>query len=100
MMEEWRAVIVDATAMSMINGHEIEKDDFSWNVDAPGCYLTKNGMKLFLSKLEKKLQTEIRYLDYIDYPVSFRRGISLQMDCLVKAIESDDATLYTPIEIR
>ena len=26
MMEEWRAVIVDATAMSMINGHEIQKD--------------------------------------------------------------------------
>jgi CRISPR-associated protein Cas1 len=100
MMEEWRAVIVDATAMSMINGHEIEKDDFSWNTDTPGCYLTKNGMKLFLSKLEKKLQTEIRYLDYIDYPVSFRRGISLQMDNLVKAIENEDAALYNPIEIR
>lgn len=26
MMEEWRAVIVDATAMSMINGHEIQKN--------------------------------------------------------------------------
>ncbi|MFR3345339.1 MAG: CRISPR-associated endonuclease Cas1 [Anaerobutyricum sp.] len=23
MIEEWRAIIVDATAMSMINGHEI-----------------------------------------------------------------------------
>lgn len=53
MMEEWRAVIVDAVVMSMINGHEIHKEDFEMNTDKPGCY--------------------------IDYPVSFRRGIALQM---------------------
>jgi CRISPR-associated protein Cas1 len=100
MMEEWRAVIVDATVMSMINGHEIQKDDFTFNLDEPGCFLTKNGIKLYLSKLEKKLQTEVRYLDYVDYPVSFRRGIALQMDTLAKAIDNEDATLYNPIEIR
>jgi CRISPR-associated protein Cas1 len=100
MMEEWRAVIVDSTVMSMINGHEIETTDFIKNLDEPGCYLTKNGIKLYLSKLEKKLQTEVKYLDYVDYPVSFRRGIALQMDALVKAIENEDASLYKPIEIR
>lgn len=100
MMEEWRAVIVDSTVMSMINGHEIHKDDFLFNVDEPGCFLTRNGIKIYLSKLEKKLQTEVRYLDYVDYPVSFRRGISLQLDKLVKAIEEGDASLYKPIEIR
>jgi CRISPR-associated protein Cas1 len=100
MMEEWRAVIVDATVMSMINGHEIQKTDFVKNADEPGCYLTKNGLKLFLTKLEKKLQTEVRYLDYVDYPVSFRRGIALQADALARAIESEDVSLYKPIEIR
>jgi CRISPR-associated protein Cas1 len=100
MMEEWRAVIVDSTVMSMINGHEIQKEDFVINLDEPGCFLTKNGIKLYLSKLEKKLQTEVRYLGYVDYPVSFRRGIALQMDTLAKAIENEDATYYTPIEIR
>jgi CRISPR-associated protein Cas1 len=100
MMEEWRAVIVDSTVMSMINGHEIQKEDFVINLDEPGCFLTKNGIKLYLSKLERKLQTEVRYLGYVDYPVSFRRGIALQMDTLAKAIENEDATYYTPIEIR
>lgn len=32
-MEEWRAVIVDATVMSMINGHEIHKDNFYIDID-------------------------------------------------------------------
>lgn len=35
-----------------------------------------------------------------DYSVSFRRGISLQMDMLVKAVETGDASIYQPIEIR
>lgn len=100
MMEEWRAVLVDATVMSMINGHEISKDDFIFPMDEPGCYLTKNGIKLYLSKLEKKLQTKVRYLDRIDYAVSFRHAIALQMDCLVNAIQKEDASLYDPIEIR
>lgn len=100
MMEEWRAVIVDATVMSMINGHEIHKDDFATDLEEPGCFLTRNGIKLYLSKLEKKFQTEVRYLDYVDYAVSFRRGIALQMDMLVKAIEAGDASVYRPIEIR
>ncbi len=100
MMEEWRAIIVDSTVMSMINGHEIHKDDFMINIEEPGCFMTRNGIKVYLSKLEKKLQTEVRYLPYVDYAVSFRRGIALQIDTLVKAIESGDASLYKPIEIR
>lgn len=100
MMEEWRAVIVDSTVMSMINGHEIQKEDFVTDLDQPGCFLTRNGIKTFISKLEKKFQTEVRYLDYVDYAVSFRRGIALQADALVKAVEAENAELYRPIEIR
>ena len=100
MMEEWRTVIVDSTVMSMINGHEIQKDDFIFDYEEPGCYLTKQGIKKFLGKLERKLQTEVRYLEYVQYPVSFRRAITLQLECLVKAIEAEDASLYQAIEIR
>ncbi len=100
LMEEWRAVIVDATVMSLINGHEIQKEDFVCNLDEPGCFLTRSGLKSFLNKLEKKLQTEVRYLKYVDYAVSFRRAIFLQIEQLVKAIEKGDASLYEPIQIR
>ena len=67
MMEEWRAVIVDATAMSMINGHEISKEQFIFGTDEPGCYLTRDGLKVYLNKLERKFQTSVRYLKYVDY---------------------------------
>ena len=100
MMEEWRAVIVDATAMSLINGHEIRKEDFVFDMEEPGCYLASSGLKIFLNKLEKKFQTEVKYLTYVDYPVSFRRAIFLQMEQLVKAVEKGDVAYYEPIQIR
>ena len=91
---------MDATVMSLINGHEIQKEDFVCNQDERGCFLTGSGLKSFLKKLEKKLQTEVRYLKYVDYAVSFRRAIFLQIEQLVKAIEKGDASLYEPIQIR
>ncbi len=100
LMEEWRAVIVDATVMSLINGHEISLDHFQNNVDMPGCYLTKEGMRIFLNKLEKKLRTKVNYLTYIDYAVSFRSAIDLQVRQLVKAIEENDCELYKEVIIR
>lgn len=66
----------------------------TWMLSYEGWFET------FLNKLERKFQTEVRYLKSVDYPVSFRRGILLQMDSLTKAIEEGDARLYEPIIIR
>lgn len=100
MMEEWRAVLVDAVVMSMINGHEVSISEFYTETEEPGVFLTKEALKKYLSKLEKKFQTDSRYLSYIDYSVSFRRGIGLQVRQLIKAIEEQDASVYRPIRIR
>lgn len=100
LMEEWRAIIVDATVMSLINGHEINKEQFYYDIDEPGCYLTKEGLKIYLSKLEKKFLTATRYLSYVDYSVSFRRAIGLQINRMVMAIEKEEPSFYEPMEIR
>lgn len=100
LMEEWRAVIVDSTVMSMINGCEIQKTDFMTDVEEPGCYLTRDGVKKYLVKLDRKLNTEVKYLEYLDFSVSFRNAILYQISSLVKAMENNDASMYKPIEIR
>ena len=100
LMEEWRAVIVDSVALSLVNGHEIHKEDFYFDMETPGCFLTRNGLKIFLGKMENKLSTKAKYLPNVDYSVSFRYGIALQIDSLIKAMEAHDARLYKPIEIR
>ncbi len=100
LIEEWRAVLIDSLVMSMINGHEVNKEDFILNMDEPGCFLTKECMKKYISKLEIKLNTKTKYLSYIDYQVTFRRAISLQIESLREAIETADYTKYSPIRIR
>lgn len=91
LMEEWRAVIVDATVMSIINGNEITKEEFIHNVDEPGCYLNRKGVGILIKKLEKKFQTDVKYLIYIDYSVDFRHAMLLQVNQLVKAMENEDS---------
>lgn len=100
MMEEWRAVLIDSLVMSMINGHEIQKEEFYTEIDEPGVFMRKEALGKFLVKLEKKFQTVNRYLAYVDYGVSFRRGIAMQIQQLAKAIEAEDPTIYEPIRIR
>ena len=100
LMEEWRAVIVDSVAMSLINGHELARDDFYTSIEEPGVFLDKKGFTVFVRKMETKLRTQTKYLNYIDYSVSFRRALDLQINQLVKAMEQRDASLYQPLMIR
>lgn len=100
LLEEWRAVIVDSIVMSMINGHKIVKEDFQKDEVNGGIFLKKDAMKKFLLKIEAKERADMRYLEYIDQSVSFRKAIEYQINQLVKAIEQEDATLYMPVRIR
>ena len=100
MMEEWRAIIVDAVVMSLTQGHEISSHDFYFDEETGGCILDKDGMKIFLNKLENKFHSETKYVQGIEGRMSFRRAIWHQIGFLVKAIENEDVDLYQPIKIR
>lgn len=100
MMEEWRAIIVDSVALSLINGHEILKEDFYTDIEQPGCFISKEGIKKFLNKLEDKFMAKNSYLKYVDYTINYRHSIDMQIQQLVKAIEEKDSNLYNPIWIR
>ena len=99
-MEEWRAVLIDSTTLSLLNGHELSADNFYTSMEQPGVFLDKDGFKIYIQKLENKFRTKNRYLSYIDYSVSFRRAIDLQINQLVKAIENETVDEYSPIIIR
>lgn len=53
-----------------------------------------------MQKLETKFRAESRYLTYIDYSVSFRRAMDLQINQFIRAIEEQDVQQYTPVMIR
>lgn len=100
LMEEWRAVLIDSTALSMLNGHELKNSDFYTGIEQPGVFLEKDAFKKYVEKLENKFRAENRYLSYIEYSVSFRRAMDLQINQFIKAIETENADEYMPIIIR
>lgn len=99
LMEEWRAALIDTSVMALINGHEIQKDQFDYDEDG-GCYIQKTAMRTFLNKLETRFSTHVRYFSYTDDSVDFRYGISLQVERLIKAINTEDPAQYIPLLIR
>lgn len=100
MMEEWRAVIVDSVVMSLIQGHEIKVSHFEQDEETNAVYLTRDGMKIFVSKIERKFQSSSNYLCSEQTTHYFRRGIYLQSVALTKAIEERNVDVYTPLYIR
>jgi CRISPR-associated protein Cas1 len=104
LMEEWRSVIVDATVMSLVNGREIDISNFNSKESGRGVFIDKDGMKIFLKKLESKYQTNQAYLDYVENKatsqISYRRAIEQQVSMFSNMLEARDVELYKPIRIR
>lgn len=100
LLEEWRAAIVDATVMSMIQGNEISVEDFQKDEESEGVFLDKKALQAYIRKLEKKMRSTINYLDYLEHPVSFRRAIWWQVKSLSSCIDNRDFTDYHPLRIR
>lgn len=100
LIEEWRAVIIDSLTMALINGNEISYDNFIIDNESRGVFFDKEGIKIFIGKLEKRMATSMKYLDYISYSTTFRKAIDLQVLQLCKAIEENNPSLYMPIRIR
>ena len=54
-----------------------------------------------MRKLEIKFNQQVKYLKYVDYPVSFRRAIELQINSFAHILDDEEnAALYNPVLIR
>ena len=100
LLEEWRAIIVDSTAMSLIQGHEIQIDMFTRDEETGGVLISNQGIRILVHKLEAKMSSQMNYLEYLEHPTSFRRGIWWQVKMLAHGIENGDISVYKPICIR
>jgi len=100
LMEEWRAVIVDSLAIGMLVGAELKNEDFEDPNEDGAVFLCRSGSKVFLEKFEKKLRALNQYLNFVDHPLTFRESLAFHVGALVRAIETEDPTVYRPIILR
>lgn len=83
LMEEFRPVVVDSTVLTVLNNDMLTAADF---VEESGAYrLTDQGRRVFLAKLEERLQTEVQH-PVFGYRAPYRRCLELQARLLAKAL--------------
>lgn len=98
LMEEWRSLIVDSLVMNMVNGNEIEIDNFDISVDGM-CTIDKDGIRLILEKYNKKMNSTSKY-NIDNEGITYRKMIGYQVMDLIHVMEEENPDLYNPIIIR
>lgn len=96
LMEEFRSLIADSVALTVINTRVISPTDFVRAGDAVN--LSALGRKRFFSAYEQRLNATIVH-PVFDYQVSYRRALELQARMLAKCLTGEIAQ-YTPFTTR
>lgn len=97
LMEEWRAVLVDSMALSLVHHHEITREHFQHAESGDGIFLTREGRQIFIKAYEKKLRSTNQYLESKQ---SFRKSLETQAGKYAQCMMDEDVKKYTPIYIR
>jgi len=74
-MEEFRPLIADSVAVSLINRGELNKNDFLFS--SAGVHLNEQGRRAFWESYNRRMDTEISHPQF-EYKMSYRRMLEVQ----------------------
>lgn len=86
LMEEFRPVIADATAFSLLNNQELTAGDFIRT--GIGMSLTPEGKKKVIAGYERRIQMEINH-PIFGYKLSYRRTMEVQARLLARTLSGE-----------
>jgi len=75
LMEEFRPLLADSVAISLINRNELNKEDFIQS--ANGTFLNDHGRKAFWESWFRRLDTEVSHPEFT-YKMAYRRMLEVQ----------------------
>lgn len=95
-MEPFRPLVVDSVVLTLLNNRMLGRDDFQEELGA--WRLTDDGRRTFLTKLEDRLNSEIKH-PVFGYRVTYRRNLELEVRLAAKWLtgEIDD---FQPFMVR
>lgn len=86
LMEEFRPLIADSVAISLINRGEIDESDFYFS--ARGVVLNTRGRRRFWEAWFRRLDTEVTHPQF-DYKMSYRRMMEVQVRQLWRYVRGE-----------
>jgi CRISP-associated protein Cas1 len=95
-MEEFRALIVESTVLTLLNNRMLGLNDFVQAGQAVN--LTTAARKIFFEAYESRMSAVITH-PVFDYKVSYRRALELQFRMMAKVVTGEIA-IYLPFQTR
>ncbi len=83
MMEEFRPLIADSTAITLFNNEELSARDFLKS--RAGVALTADGKRTIVSGYERRMEMEVSH-PIFGYKISYRRVLEVQARLLARAV--------------
>jgi CRISPR-associated protein Cas1 len=94
--EEFRPLIADGTAITLINNRELRHSHFLRRAGA--CQLTRDGRRVVIAAYERRLGQEIKHPTF-GYRVNYRRAIDVQARILAAHL-TGELDEYSPFTTR
>lgn len=94
--EEFRPLLADSVAITVVNNREVAAWDFQ--VRAGAVTLTADGRKAVIRAWERRVSTQVRH-PLFGYPVTYRRAIELQARILAAHL-AGELPRYEPLVTR
>jgi CRISPR-associated protein Cas1 len=91
LMEEFRPLIADSVAISLINRAELGPDDFIRS--ASGTFLNDRGRKPFWEAWFRRLDTEVSHPEF-SYKMAYRRMLEVQARQLWRFVRGEALTYH------
>ena len=97
LMEEFRALIVDAVVLTLVNRERLTPDDFEPSDDG-GIQMSRAALQIFLTTYQKRIQTEV-YYPLAKRRLSYQKIFEMQARLLRHVIEGR-VDAYSPFRTR
>ncbi|HXG40319.1 MAG TPA: CRISPR-associated endonuclease Cas1 [Candidatus Limnocylindrales bacterium] len=94
--EEFRPIVADSTALSLLNNRQLSEGDFLHR--GPSCALTDTGRRKVITTFEDRLSALVRHTTF-GYAISYRRVLEVQARLLARRV-SGEVPRYRPFTTR
>jgi CRISPR-associated protein Cas1 len=91
LMEEFRPLVADSVALSLLNRGELTANHFSRS--ASGCFLREEGRRIFWEAWFRRLDTEVTHPQF-GYAMSYRRMLEVQARQLWRYVRGEAAQYF------
>lgn len=86
LMEEFRPLIADSVAISLLNRHELDERDFVNSTK--GTFLTEKGRRAYWAAYFRRMDTEVAHPEF-KYKMTYRRMLDVQVRQLWRFLRGD-----------